>query len=191
MNTLPPPSTPTPYGRSSWAPVAAAPSPENPKVPLPAKVLINPLPASTRRTRWLEVSAMNTLPAPSTATPYGLYSWALVAAAPSPENPKVPVPAIVLINPGPASTLRIRWLAESAINTLPPPSTATPYGLYSWALVAAAPSPENPPVPVPAMVLMSPAAAKAVPPNTTAATPSGTASAAPQPKVNPTDHAVP
>jgi len=34
-------------------------------------VLINPVPTSTLRTRLLEVSAMNTLPPPSTATPYG------------------------------------------------------------------------------------------------------------------------
>src|SRR3990172_7826085 len=56
------------------------------------------------------------------------------------------------------------------MNMLPSPSTATPPGASSWALVAAAPSPENPPVPVPAKVLMSPAAAKAVPPDTTVTT---------------------
>src|SRR3990172_715791 len=113
---------------------------------------------------------MNTLPLPSTATPYGLFSLALVAAAPSPENPLIPVQAIVLINPVPASTRRIRWLKVSAIYTLPLPSTPTPNGEYSWAPVAAKPSPENPAVPVPAMVLMSPAAASAVPPNTTVTT---------------------
>src|SRR3972149_10376 len=56
------------------------------------------------------------------------------------------------------------------MNMLPSPSTATPPGASSWALVAAAPSPETPPVPVPAKVLMSPAAAKAVPPDTTVTT---------------------
>src|SRR3990172_5554260 len=170
MNTLPAPSTATPIGLSSWASVAAAPSPENPRVPLPAKVLINPVPTSTRRTRWLEVSAMNTLPPPSTATPIGEPSRAPAAAAPSPENPAIPVPAIVLINPVTASIRRTRWLEASAMNTLPTPSTATPYGKFSWAPVAAAPSPENPEGPVPAIVLMSPAAARAVPPNPTVTT---------------------
>src|SRR3990172_3400032 len=56
------------------------------------------------------------------------------------------------------------------MNTLPTRSTPTPVGKFSWALVAAAPSPENPEVPVPAIVLMTPAAARAVPPNTTVTT---------------------
>src|SRR3990172_6505759 len=159
MNTLPTRSTPTPVGKFSWALVAAAPSPENPRVPVPAKVLINPVPTSTLRTRLLEVSAMNTLPTPSTVTPYGRFSWAPVAAAPSPENPLIPLPATVLINPVTASTLRTRSLKESATNTLPTPSTATPYGEFSWAPVAAPPSPENPGVPVPAMVLINPVTA--------------------------------
>src|SRR3990172_3741783 len=113
---------------------------------------------------------MNTSPTPSTATSNGKYSWALVAAAPTPKNPEVPLPAKVLINPVTASTRRTRWLKVSAMNTLPAPSTATPYGKYSWALVAAAPSPENPLVPLPAIVLISPATARAVPPNTTVTT---------------------
>ena len=51
--------------------------------------------AATTRTRLLSVSAMTRLPAPSTATPAGWSSSALVAGPPSPENPPVPLPATV------------------------------------------------------------------------------------------------
>ncbi len=42
---------------------------------------------------------MKRLPDPSTATPDGQASWALVAAPPSPEKPCVPVPATVVMIP--------------------------------------------------------------------------------------------
>src|SRR5271165_5926719 len=48
-------------------------------------------------------------------------------------------------------TLRMRWLAQSAMYTLLAPSTATPRGKRSCALVAAPPSPENPWLPFPAI----------------------------------------
>ena len=51
-----------------------------------------------------------------------------------------------------AATTRIRWLSWSAMTRLPLPSTATPPGAASSAWVAGPPSPENPAVPLPAMV---------------------------------------
>ena len=54
------------------------------------------------------------LPAPSTATPSGLLSWASVAGPPSPPNPDSPDPAMVVIVPV-ESTLRIRLFRESAM----------------------------------------------------------------------------
>ena len=52
-------------------------------------------------------------------------------------------------------TLRIVLLTvASAIYTLPLPSTATPTGRYNSAAVAAPPSPEVPPVPLPAIVVI-------------------------------------
>ena len=55
-----------------------------------------------------------------------------------------------------ASTLRIRWLSESAIHTVPAPSMPTPRLKLSMALVAGPPSPENPALPVPAKVEIVP-----------------------------------
>ena len=82
------------------------------------------------------------LPAPSTATPLGLFSWAAVAGPPSPLNPASPVPAAVLMTPA-ESTLRIRWLAVSAMKRLPAPSAATPLGNLSRAEVAGPLSPTS------------------------------------------------
>jgi hypothetical protein len=49
----------------------------------------------TSRIRWFPVSATTRPPAPSSATPHGVTSEALVAGPPSPENPKGPPPATV------------------------------------------------------------------------------------------------
>jgi hypothetical protein len=113
--------------------------------------------ASMRRMRSLNESAMKRLPSASTTTPWGLFSSALVATPPSSENPGIPVPATVVMMPV-ASTRRMRLLVVSAMKTLPSASAATPKGLYSWALVATPPSPENPGVPIPATVVMMPVA---------------------------------
>src|SRR5215831_7281345 len=59
----------------------------------------------------------------------------------------------VVITP-PRSTLRMRWLAVSAMKRLPKRSMATPRGYDSAAPVAGPPSPSKPLVPEPAMVLM-------------------------------------
>ena len=64
---LPSLSTATPMAPFSCALVAGPPSPEKPGVPLPATVVMIPL-AETLRMRVS--SAMNRLPAPSTATPH-------------------------------------------------------------------------------------------------------------------------
>src|ERR1035441_9857455 len=56
----------------------------------------------------------------------------------------------------PDANLRMRRLTESAIYTLPEESTATPVGKLISALAPADPSPLNPAVPLPAMVLMFP-----------------------------------
>ena len=55
-----------------------------------------------------------------------------------------------------ASTLRMRWLSESAIHTMPAPSTPTPRLKLSSAWVAGPPSPEKPALPVPAKVVTMP-----------------------------------
>ena len=63
--------------------------------------------------RLLSVSEKYTLPAESTATPYGRLNWALVAGPLSPLNPYVPFPAMVVITP--FDTLRMRPLRVSAM----------------------------------------------------------------------------
>src|SRR5437764_638988 len=99
---------------------------------------------------------MYTLPAASTATSLGILNSAEVAGPPSPLNPSLPLPAIVVMVPA-VSTLRIRRFPASAMYTLPAGSTATPLGSYNEAEVAGPPSPLNPCLPLPAMVLMIPA----------------------------------
>lgn len=86
-------------------------SPLKPLVPFPATVVITPF--ATLRMRLLPVSATYRLPAESMATPSGAFNWALVAGALSPLKPGAPFPATVVIVP--LETLRMRWLAVSAI----------------------------------------------------------------------------
>jgi len=62
---------------------------------------------------------------------------------------------MVMIVPD-ASTLRTRWLLESAMIRLPLGSTATAKGELSWAAVAGPPSPPKPATPVPATVVTVP-----------------------------------
>jgi hypothetical protein len=91
---------------------------------MPATVSIVPVALSTRRMRWLSVSAKNTLPA-STATPFGKFARARSARSPSPLQANSPLPATVSITPL-ASTQRMRWNSSSAMKICPAPSTATP-----------------------------------------------------------------
>jgi hypothetical protein len=108
----------TPSGPSSWALVAGPPSPENPCV-LPATVVIVPS-GDTRRTRWLNVSAIKKPPSAVAATPNGVPSWAAVDKPPSPENPNVePATVKTLLVAAPAAG------AANADDTSPSASTTT------------------------------------------------------------------
>ncbi|RYG51427.1 hypothetical protein EON66_10770 [archaeon] len=104
--------------------MAAPPSPLKPAVPVPATLLMLPL-SSTRRMRWLLVSAMNSTTPPVTElyhadTPFGYSSCAAVAGPPSPLKPGVPVPATLLMMPL-SSTRRMQPLNVSAMySTMPP-----------------------------------------------------------------------
>ena len=64
--------------------------------------------------RALIVSAMNTLPRPSTTTPRGWLSRADWAGPPSPEKSAAPVPATVVMTPD-GSIRRMRLLLSSAM----------------------------------------------------------------------------
>ena len=97
----------------------------------PTHTLVAPVGNGTQvieRIRLLPISAIYTLPLLSTATPSGTGISAEVGGPPSPPYPPIPLPAIVVIIPA-ALTFLIRLLPQSAIYTLPLPSTATPYGL--------------------------------------------------------------
>src|ERR1700733_6171053 len=89
------------------------------------------------------------LPAPSTATPEGLFKFAAVACPPSPQTAVegeqgVPFPAMVVIVPVVVSIWRTLLFAESAMYILVP-NTATDWGVFSSAWVAGPPSPPKPP----------------------------------------------
>src|SRR5579871_1826667 len=98
---------------------------------------------------------MYRFPAESIATPHGSPNCALVAGPPSPEYPDWPFPATVLMTPL-GETFRTRLFMESAMYKLPDASTATLCGENNCALVAGPPSPEKPPMVVPATVEITP-----------------------------------
>ena len=76
-------------------PLLSLPAGGAPPVAVAALTTVVMVPAGvTSRMALLKVSAMNRSPAPSTATPWGSFSWALVAGPPSPENP--PRPSLAL-----------------------------------------------------------------------------------------------
>ena len=109
INRLPAPSRNTLVGELSAALVAGPPSPPKLAVPSPATVVMMPVLAVTLRMRLLPLSAINKLPAASTATPLGRKSWALVASPPSPPKPPLPpLPATVVMMPVLAVILRMR-----------------------------------------------------------------------------------
>src|SRR5579859_1201121 len=104
-----------------------------------------PATPTTQRTLESKVSAMKRFPEASAKTPAGKLSWALLAAAPSPqavcgsEQTTLGVPATVVMSPTaradpkhpPAvpTMQRITEFVVSAIKTLPPPSTNMAEGL--------------------------------------------------------------
>ena len=75
--------------------------------------MVEMLLAATLRIKLLALSEIEMLPDESTATANGPFSSALVAAAPSPEKPAVPFPAIVEIVP--EETCRMRLLPASVM----------------------------------------------------------------------------
>ena len=90
-----------------------------------------------------------------TAILMGFLSSASVASPPSPDNPCVPRPAIVVMVPL-GSTLRTTPFEGMAIYRLPIESTANPLGNESRAAVAGPPSPAKPSSPLPATVVILP-----------------------------------
>src|SRR5436189_1417303 len=108
MNRFPALSTATPCGSFNCDAAAGPPSPLKLYVPLPATVVITWVDGSVRRILKLKLSAINRLPALPSAMPLGAFNSAEVASPPSPLKPGVPSPAIVVITPVAASTLRIR-----------------------------------------------------------------------------------
>ena len=68
------------------APVAPPPSPLKPALPVPATVVMTPVPAVTRWMRLFPLSAMKRLPPPSTATPLGKLRTTEVSAVSNPMN---------------------------------------------------------------------------------------------------------
>ena len=74
----------------------------------------------------------------------------------SPLYPLTPVPAMVVMTPVAWFTSRMRLFSESAMKRFPAASTVTPVGSFSLALTASPPLPEEPEVPFPATVVMTP-----------------------------------
>ena len=140
----------------SWADVAGPLSPLKPKLPFPATVVIVPA-ALTLRIRLLPLSVKRKPPSGVAATPQTPEICAAVAGPLSPLKPEFPVPATVVIIPA-GETLRIRALLKSAIRKPPSAVAATAVGEWIWAAVAGPPSPLKPAVPVPATVVIIPAA---------------------------------
>ncbi len=126
-NTFPVPSTAIPIMSANLA-VFPAPPLQPALAPPPAIVVMIWVAPSTRRTAPLKVSVMNRSPLPSTATPVGKFSRALVAGPLSPPNAPLKgssLPATVVMFPV-VSTRRIRLLFVSAMKTLLFLSTARP-----------------------------------------------------------------
>src|SRR5262245_53837858 len=113
--------------------------------------------AVTFRTTPISAHAMYKLPDASTTTATGELICAEVAGPPSPENPLAPVPATVRMMPS-GVTFRTRWLLGSAMYRSPAVSTATSAMPLNCAEMAGPPSPAEPRAPVPATVVITPAA---------------------------------
>src|SRR3989441_1355182 len=148
-------------------PSAGPPSPEKPAGPVPTRVRMTPVAASTLRTRCREESAISRSLPGRTMTWRGLHRRARVAACPSPLKPQPPVPATVVITssaspvmPGaePAATRRTRWLPRSAKYRRPEASKAMRQGSLICAAEAGPPSPAKPGTVPATEVMVSPAA---------------------------------
>src|ERR1039457_2883627 len=156
MKTLPDGSTNTSIGSLNTTLCGRTPIRSVGKVglPFPATVLILP-PTVNWRTRFFTLSATYMLPELANATACGPERQALVAKPPSPQNPAVPLPAIVLMLP-PMANWRTQLCVESEkVTVVPAPWTATPW--YCRPIVVRVATPVGQPVPavpVPAMVLM-------------------------------------
>jgi hypothetical protein len=136
------------------AAVAAPPSPLNPVTPVPATVMMIPLPCS-HRTRSPKASATNTpLPSKAAATLCGPFSCALQPGPPSPLDPAAPFPTTVPMVPF-AQMNRTAWFSLSPIQ-MPRAPKATPFGTFRRAAVAFPPSPVKPALPTPATVVIFP-----------------------------------
>src|SRR5882672_11150262 len=119
MNRFPPESTATAYGLHKLAEVAGPPSPrvEHPD-PSPATVVMTPVTASTRLTRWFDNSAMKRFPAPSYARPRGSFNnTASTALTPMTSNAvDVRSPAATVTSNSDAPLVVVLY---GASNTLP------------------------------------------------------------------------
>ena len=104
----------------------------------------------TARMRSFPVSATNTVPEASMATPDGVVNWAAV-----PEASLKPAldPARVVTSPA-VLTMRIRWFPESPTTSVPDASIVSPAGLLNC---APDPFASAEPVVEPASVVTSPA----------------------------------
>ncbi len=137
---------------------AAALSPVDEAVPVPTIVVITPVDASTLRMRLLLVSVMYMLLSLSSTTSSGTFNVALVAGPLSPVYPPVELatPATLLIIP--VATVILRMMLNPDLSPkyiLPALSRFIPAGYLMVAEVAAPPSPLEPMVPVPAIVLIT------------------------------------
>ena len=133
--TLPEVPTATPRGLLKSA---AVPTPSVEPDELPASVMTLRL-GKMRRILWLLRSATKTLPEVSTATPKGLLKSAAVPTPlvePDVVPDELPPANVMAVRLG--RMRRIMLLLESATNTLPELSTATPLG---WLKSAAVPTP--------------------------------------------------
>jgi hypothetical protein len=144
--------------------IGLQPSPLNPIDPYtPAIVLMIPDGLIILITEHVFLNDTYTFPEPSTATPVGYASDAIVAGPPSPDAavvqpPDTPVPAIVVIIPK-GFIFLTTWLPYSAIKIFPIASIKMSSGKLIKALIAGPPSPEYPETPgVPAITVNIPAA---------------------------------
>ena len=153
MYRLPMPSTAMCSGPLSCALRAGKLSPPLPPDPVPAYRVTTP--PDTRYTAF--VSAMNTLPNASAASPDGLLKLLANGAAPSVAMPAVPVPAKTEMTPVVGEMTRTTgFAAPQATYTRPDVSTARATGAAMPAATANPPSPLGVGLPVPAYVVMIP-----------------------------------
>src|SRR5450631_1011267 len=132
---------PSPHGKAGWAH----------GIPVPTAVDMFP-DVSTLRIRLFSASTKYRLPCESNAGARGSYKLALVAGPPSPTKPLPTTVVMILVL---AVYRRMRLLQKSAIQRLPVMgSTNSPAGFVNSADRAGPPSPLNPKVVFPTIVLI-------------------------------------